>query len=129
MLLDKGPVTGTASTFKIVMQVIEFDRDSNFIAGLGDTTHIIEVWFRFVVSQEAKSVYNLSADPHAEEVLESIRRILNHIMEKSGALFLRRFSCQTNRQWMEYDRVSVDIVLTAMSLQSYLKAKVNQPVC
>ncbi len=125
MFLHEGLIAHFATAFKVVVQVVEFDGNGDSVAGPGDAADIVEVGFAFIVSEETKGVYNLSAHSHLKEVAEGIRGILNYVVEKSGALFFRSFPRQSDGEGMEYYGVAVNVVLTAMSLQGYLKAKVN----
>ena len=91
--------------------------------------NIIEIGLALVVGEEPNGIDNLGAHTHLKEVIESVRGILNYVVEESGTLFFRCFPGESNGEGMEYYGVAVYIVPTAMSLQGYSEAEVNHLVC
>lgn len=79
--------------------------------------NIIEIGLALVVGEEPNGIDNLGAHTHLKEVIESVRGILNYVVEESGTLFFRCFPGESNGEGREYYGVAVNIVLTAMSLQ------------
>lgn len=92
MFIHEPLVSHLAPSFKIVVKIVKLDGDCYLIARFCYPAHIVRIWFTLIMCQETQGIDNLLGDSHAEQVIESVFRILHHIMEESCALLFRCLS-------------------------------------
>ena len=80
------------------------------------------------MGQETQCVEYVRADAHLQKVIKGVVGVLHHVMEKSGALLLRRLAGETDGEGMEYHRVAVEIWLPGVSLKGYPEAEVDHSI-